>query len=395
MTVDGTQIAVPDWLRGERPRPGVPALVGAAGGLVVLAGVFALFEELPDDNLRVGGIALALLALLVGGALMVVERDGALHTAGVALAAGAVAPLAFLLVNDPRQIDDKGDFLVAGLVAVLLWALLFLLGPARGHGLFLGLALLGMWATAFSQTSLDALFLPFAATQSARLEAPGLETPEFEAPQFEPPQFTPPSIPIPELTPPSVSIPQPIFEPPLQGESLGRPELVASTQPLVTGSSGEPPVAPAVVSLLFGLLFLAAAVALDGLGLRRLGSAVVAVGIPALWVGVGFLGPRYGATTFGVAAVVAAALLFVVGVAGERRFTSWAAVVGLVFGVTAVVAEAFEESGAGTAVVLFLIGAALVGGGWYASKSAQAVPVAWTPPAPPSTPEDSGPEELP
>ncbi|HEX9969374.1 MAG TPA: hypothetical protein VGB03_04480, partial [Acidimicrobiales bacterium] len=293
--------AAPEWLAGERRQPTFESMLGAVGGLVALAGVFALFSEVPEDEVRMAGLALALLTLVVGCVLSAVRRSPALDAAGVVLAAGSVAPLVFLALNDPERVDSEGDFLAAALLAVVVWVVLFALGPARGHGLFLGLALFGLWSGAVGQTDPGVLLLPF-------WFAPGVsvtqvqETPAipFDRPEIvEPPSFTIPELRSPRtfptfdtVPPPTFPEPQPTpmptfrFEPPPSfrpeppttdttdttappEESLGEARLVASTQdddgeeiePLEPFD--EPPLAPGVVSVLFGLAYVLGGALLD------------------------------------------------------------------------------------------------------------------------------------
>jgi hypothetical protein len=379
------------WLQGERPRPELPALVGAAGGLVLLAGMFVLLEGLDQETIRVGGLALSLIGLVVGLVLMSVEARGALRNAGVTLAAGAGAPLAFFVVVDPEKVGGKGDVVVAALLTAVVWALLFVLSPARGHGLFLGLTLFGLWFGAVFQTTPQSLFFPFTAVSAATTREP-----EIPPVVVEPPVVSIPSIPdrpVPSLTVPTLperemvpfpepsteTIPFPTFEfpepPPTQQEhveesppeqSLGAATPMSTSQPI--DDEGEPPIAPAVVSILFGILYLLGAAVLDRWRLARLASAVVAVGAPVLAFGVLFVGPRHGGTAVGIAAVALGLFLLALGIGGEgRRFSAWAGAGVLAGGAVGAVADSFEGPGSGDAVAMLVIGAALVAAGWLVS----------------------------
>jgi MFS family permease len=382
---DGAAPELPDWLRGERARPTLPALAGAAGALVTLCGLVLLFEDIEPDEARVVGLALSLLTVLVGFGLMLSERQGALRTAGVGLAAGAALPFAIVLVNDPVEIDSRTDVLLTGLVTVLVWLVLFVLSPARGHGLFLGLALLGAWVAAVSQTAPESslswfnpLFQvdavrPTDSTPSTVLVPEPPSLPTFTVPTFgTPPTLTVPDFPEPRTTEPTFP-PFPTFAPLEEegGTSLGPAALAASTQPLDEGDEPfEPPVAHAVVSILFGLVYLAAAALLDKARLPRPAGAFVAVGVPVLAFGVVSLGPRYGATTLSAAAVGMGSVLAAVGVGGGRRFSGWAGAAVLVGGAIGLVAEALEDPGDVEAVAMLLVGAAVVGLGWFLSQPA-------------------------
>lgn len=328
---------------------------------MLLAGLFGLIEQLDEETARAGGFALSLFTLLLGLFLMMLERQGALRSAGVTLAAGAAAPLVFLLVNDPREVDGRGDVLLAGLLAVVAWLLLFVLSPARGHSLFLGLALVGLWLSAVSQTAPETLFFPFRAGSVTELRT----GPE----DLTPPPITIPKRPsIPTFTVPTFRIPKPVPVPAPEylEESLGSASLVSTAQPFDDGPD-EPPIAPSVVSILFGVLYLLGAVVLDRMRLARLGSAFVAVGTPVLAFGVVFVGPRHGGVAVGVGAVALGLFLLAVGIGSGRRFSAWAGAGVLAGGVMAAIADAFDGPGAGDAVAMLVIGAALVAAGRLAS----------------------------
>ena len=380
---------LPEWLRGERARPTLPALVGAAGALVALVGTFLLLEGVDTEDLRAFGIALASFTLLVGCVLMLVERRGALRTAGVTLAAGAVVPLALVLVNDPTDVDSRTDVLLTGLVAVLVWLVLFAFSPARGHGLFLGLALLGAWLAAVSQTApASALFWidPFTAARASgatveTVPVPSIVIPEQTIPTFTVPTFRSPPFTVPTIREPVVPFvepgttteptfpPFPVFrEEEPQESSLGGVSLAASTQPVERPR--EPPIAPAVVSILFGVVYLALAALLDQARLARLAGAFVAVGVPVLAFGVVFIGPRHGATPVALAAVAFGLVLLAVGVGGGRRFSGWAGAAVLAGGALGLVGETFDDPGSGDAVAMLLVGAALVAAAWFAGQAA-------------------------
>lgn len=367
--------AVPQWLSGERRLPTVDAMLGAIGGLVALAGATALHSEVPEGQARSAGLALALLTLLVGCTLSLAHRARAVGVAGVVLAAGAVLPLAFLVANDPETLDSRTDFLVAALLAVVLWLVLYAVGPARGHGVFLGLALFGLWLGALSQTSPESFFLPFRAMEGrAVTPGPAPLFPQDDLPPFEtipPPGFDRPSFTIP---PP----PQPRFSPPppprirqtttttaIQ-QSLGEARLVSAQFDELEGD--EPPVAPAVVSILFGLAYLAAAFVLDAARLRRAASAFVVAGITALLVGTLLSGPRLGATAASSLGVVFSVGVVALGVMAGRRLVAWLGAGTAALALATSVGSVFDDSGRGAAACLLIVGAAVVGLGVAAAE---------------------------
>lgn len=378
--------AVPQWLAGRRPAPTFEALLGAAGGVVLLAAAAAFADNAPDEEVRVAGLALSLLVLVVGCVLSAVSLGRATSAAGVVLSAGAVVPLAFLLTNDPASLDDRSDFLVAALVAVAFWLVLFAVGPNRGHGLFLGLALFMLWSGALSQTDPSPFFWGFEPA-SQRVELRGDifgeripevgPMPEFDVPEFEPtpiPEFrTPPERRFEPQPPPTFRFePQPPptfrFERPMPPttdttapeQATGRAQVIASSQEIEFEEEPQPPVAGAIVSILFGLAYLLLAALLDASRLWRAASATFLVGVVALVVGTFLLGPRYGATAAGGVAIALAALVVAAGVVAGRRAVAWMGAAGLALGMIAVVSSVFDDSPTAAAACLLVVGAAVV-----------------------------------
>jgi hypothetical protein len=368
--------AVPQWLSGERRLPTVGAMSGAIGGLVALAGVTALYGELPDDDARAAGLALAVLTLLVGCTLSIAHRARALGVAGVVLAAGAVVPLAFLLANDPETIDSKADFLVGAALAVVLWSALYAVGPARGHGAFLGLALFGLWLGALSQTSPEAFIVsPFRAVVGQEIDvgpvpiAPGDDLAPFET-------IPPPSIqPAPRFDRPTVTIPRPPPPPPRVRQTTTTTSIeqsLAEAQPIAAqfdeAEADEPPVAPAVVSILFGLAYLLAAFVLDGARLRRAASPFVVAGTTALLVGTLLSAPRLGGMAASSLALVFSVAVVAMGVVAGRRLVAWLGAGTAAMALAAVVESVLDDGGRGTAVGLLVVGAAVVGLGMVVAE---------------------------
>lgn len=352
--------------------------------MVLLAAAAAFADNVPDEDARVAGLALSLLVLVVGCVLSAASLGRATSAAGVVLSAGAVVPLAFLLTNDPESIDDESDFLVAALVAVAFWLVLFALGPNRGHGLFLGLALFMLWSGALSQTDTSPFFFGFDAVsgESDIDVIPAEPMPDFQPPDFEVPDFEP--APVPDFrTPPEPRFePQPSPErrfqpqPPPQfrfrpppppttdttgpEQAAGRAQLISSSQEVEFEEEPRPPVAGAIVSVLFGLAYLLLAALLDASRLWRPASATFLVGVVALVAGTFLLGPRYGATAAGGVAIALAALVVGAGVVAGRRAVAWVGAAGLALGMITVVSSVFDDSPTAAAACLLVVGAAVV-----------------------------------
>lgn len=353
-------------------------MVGAVGGLLLLAGNLALYEHVPEEEARAAGVALGLLTLLIGLVLSVVHRSRALDAAGVALTAGAVLPLAFLVANDPDAVDSRADVLVAAVLAVLVWSALFVVGPTRGHGVYLGLALLVLWLGAVSQTSPERFFFSFWPVGEARAVEGELRVePPPDVRPFPPSTFDrmpprtfetvpPPTFrfrpPPPDIRPFPSAPPSPSSTTTTTAaaeQSLGEARLVAQFEEDGL-EEPQPPVAPGVVSLVFAALYLAAAGALDRARLRRVASAVLTVGVAASFAGVVLCGPRLGAVGAASLGLVYSVVVVVLGVGARRRLVAWLGAGSAAFALASAVEAVFEDPGAGAAVSLLLLGAAAV-----------------------------------
>lgn len=357
--------ALPQWLAGRRPAPTFEALLGAVGGVILLGAAAAFADRVPDDDARVAGLALSVLVLVVGCVLSAASLGRATAAAGVVLAAGAVLPLAMLLTNDPETIDSESDFLVGALVAVAFWLLLFAMGPSRGHGLFLGSALFMLWAGALSQTGPSPLFFNLGPTSESEIRldsgGPGGPVPDFDPmPGFEVPEFESPPMTGFRPQPDTQLRPPPTFPPlqPLQPMPTFRFRPPSQENPFDEGP--RPPVAGAVVSILFGLVYLLLAALLDASRLWRPASATFLVAVAALVTGSVLLGPRFGATAAGGAGMALAAFVVAAGVVASRRAVAWVGAAGLAVGVTTVVSSVFDDSPNAAAACLLVVGAAVI-----------------------------------
>ena len=328
-------VTAPSWLAGERLSPALAGVLGAAGGVLVLVGVLALFAELPAGDERIGGIALSLVALVTGAVALALGRERAVVSAGVVVTAGSIPPLVGLLVFEPAGSVDKTDLALSGLLAVVAWAALFLAGPARGHGLYLGLALVTAWFAATSLTVPDRLF--------SLGRAGFLPIPAEPAP------------PPPELQPPGASPvpPNPGTAPILPDEAVGG-GLEPAPLPSFQTEEDDETVAPGLVSLGFGVVYLAAGFLLDRRLLRRVATPFFAVGDVVLVLGVLGLGPQSGEVLTGALATAAGGGLIWLGSLHGRRFTAWLGVVLTAGGVLTLVGAATDEPLLGAALLLLL-----------------------------------------
>lgn len=123
----------------ERPEPTLRGSIVAAAAVLAVAGLFAIAVDSGDGGTNTIGIALGLIALGAGHAL-IVSLPPSVRPAGIALVAlGTAMALSFLF-------DDlESPSLLLFLLAVAYGAQ-WLLGPARGATTLLTLGLLSAWA---------------------------------------------------------------------------------------------------------------------------------------------------------------------------------------------------------------------------------------------------------
>ena len=136
--------------RRPEPRLGI-ALAGAGAGLAVVGAIALGGDRLVAEGGGTGskypGLAISLLVVVLGVALNTIHRTGPLAAAGVAASATALVPLSFFLTYSDTS-SRSGSPISFGTILFLSWvgwAAGYLLGPGRGHGLYLGAALIGVW----------------------------------------------------------------------------------------------------------------------------------------------------------------------------------------------------------------------------------------------------------
>jgi hypothetical protein len=137
--------------------------LAAAGCALVVYGALAIGgEELgggDGDGSKVPGIALFVLVVAAGVALLAKLRTGPLATAGTVAAALGVPPLLFFLTFDEGSFPPYSTEAIL-VVSTVAWAVLYLLGPGAGRPFFLGAACIGLWLTVL-QLAEDVFTFPF------------------------------------------------------------------------------------------------------------------------------------------------------------------------------------------------------------------------------------------
>ena len=325
-------------LRRAEPRFGV-ALAGAGCALavlgVVIIGLDSAFEGFADDGDgggRVPGIVLSALAVGLGYLLLLRAPIGPLSTAGVAAAALGVPPLVFFLTFEDDSFPPYSAEAIL-LLSAAVWLITWLVGPGRGHGFFLGLALGAVWLLALEVTE-DVFDSPFTFL--------GFMAFEFEESFDEPVVADDPS-----------TFTEDDFTFEEDGFDFDFPD----------------PTNIGVLSLVFGTAYVGGSRVLDRRGRAGAATAVLAAGIPALVVGIGSLTDDLDQAGTGVLLVLVGALLALHGATVGRRFTTWLGAAGVAWGVGAIVSDPVDDAPeVGVLVLLAGVGivvvAALVAETW-------------------------------
>jgi hypothetical protein len=133
----------------RRPEPRLGITLAGAGAALAVVGAIALGgDRLVDDGSgnasQYPGLAISLIVVVLGVTLNTVHRTGPLAAAGVAASAAAMLPLTFFLTYSDSS-SQPLSFTSILLLSTAGWIACYLLGPGRGHGLYLGAAAIGLW----------------------------------------------------------------------------------------------------------------------------------------------------------------------------------------------------------------------------------------------------------
>lgn len=154
----GGGAALTGWLHGlgplaaRRPRPSVGEAAAGIGGALVAGGVVTVAGERWGSSGSNGLAVLLAGALLAAAVAAMVRAPAAVRVAAVAAAGIAAPAFAFFLSAGGRFPSLRSTALVAG----LLLALLYGVGPWRGHTFHLAVLVVAGWVFALSLTDLGA-----------------------------------------------------------------------------------------------------------------------------------------------------------------------------------------------------------------------------------------------
>lgn len=320
----------------RRMTPRISIAMAGAGALIAVGGALGIGGDrlVADDGdlQRLPGVAVSLLLVVAGMAVLQRVPSGAISTAGsIGAAIGIPALLVFATVDDGDFPPFAFDATL--LVATLAWLAAYLLGPARGRMLFLALALVAAPIFVIEQVE-EISEVPETIGQTMSATYFG-GSPVFEDditfdddgfPVFpeDDPRFSPTMEPSELLDPTNIGLILLVF---------GAGYVLASQLLSRRGWDGAatPPVAIGAVALVLGTFFLSGDLEAVGVGL-----VLVAIGLAL--AAVGALAARRFTTWFGGGAVGIGVIVLVSEALGDDVTTLTASVVFLLVGIVVVLA---------------------------------------------------------
>ena len=248
---------------------------------------------------RFPGLVITLGVIIAGVVVTAHARHGPLAAAGVAASAAALVPFfEFLTYSD----GAAPSFNTVLFLSFAGWTVGYLMGPGRGHGLYLALSLIGAWVW----------FL--------------------------------------EATERVFSFPTDVLR------GLGDFFSVSGESPVRSFGRGPNLTSVAVYTLFFAAAYLAAGTVLDRRGRRAAGTPFAFAGIVTMVAGIAFLSSDLKQVGTGLAFAAAGVVLLYLGATASRRGTNWSGAALVFVGMTVVLVDPFD-----TAAAFGL--AAMIGGG--------------------------------
>jgi hypothetical protein len=313
-----------DWVgvraaRRPEPRFGV-SLAGAGAGMLVVGAIALggdqLFGTSSGDGSQFPGLLITLAVIVVGVTLTAQHRNGPLAAAGVASSATALpAFLAFLTYSK----DSPPSINTILLLSCIGWAAGYLAGPGRGHTLYVGAALVGLWLWFIEVTEHVFSFPTNFLFGLASAASAGTIDNTSSSPSFE-------------------------INPGPDANAIGSYTLV------------------------FAVAYLVVARMLDRRNMRGLATPFAFAGIVAVIVGIASLSDTFEQIGTGIAFVIAGSVLAYLGATEGRRGTNWVGAILVFLGITTVVADPFDTATSFGFAEIIVGAAAIVLAQWIATQ---------------------------
>ena len=295
------------WRVERRPRPGFAHVLGAAAGAFLVVGVVAFVAEADNEDPTVPGIVFTL--LLIAAAFLVGLRGAGPLRAACVTALVLAVPLLWFFVLFGGSGFGESELRGVYLLTLVSYLVLYFATWTKGRAIFLAGALLVFagWAT-FEVGDAGSGIVPF------------------------------------------------------QNEITNS----GAAADLGFGDVGDTTNATAGAALVIGLVFLGVGAALDRRGYAGAATPFVAVGAIETLAGAIVLGANESALLGGVLAIVAGAVVGVVGGRGDRRrATTWIGVIAVFLGCVAIISDIAPSSPAGVGGIAFGFALALGAIAWW------------------------------
>ena len=304
--------------RRPEPRFGV-SLAGAGAGMLVVGAIALggdqLLSDPGGDGSQIPGLLITFAVIVAGVALTAHYRFGPLAAAGVA---ASVTALPAFLVFLTYSKSSPPSFNTILLLSFIGWTAGYLLGPGRGHNLYMGAALLGVW-------------LWFV-----------------------------------EVTEHLFSFPTNFFFGLARAASAGTINNSSSFD--INGGSVPNANTIGAYTLVFAVAYLVVALVLDRQQIRGLATAFTFAGVVTLIIGIASLSDSLDQIGTGIAFAIAGTVLLYLGATGGRRATNSVGAILVFLGITTVVAEPFDTATSFGFAEIIVGGAAILLAHWVATQ---------------------------
>jgi hypothetical protein len=308
------------WRAERRPEPGFAHTLGAGAAALAVFAVFALVIEVTSDDATAPGVGFY---LVLGAAafLLGARMSGPVRSAAVtAIVFSGPLIWIFAFVGDGE--GSSGSLRGIYLLTIATYAILYFLSWTKGRAIFLGLALLVLWAWVTAEVQgLDNAQVPF---QSSIEQSSGT--------------------------------------------------TFNSNDDFSTFEDDDKTTETSIASLVVGLAYLGAALSLDKKKLAGAATPFIVVGSIATLAGAIAWGGNESLLAGSLAAIASGSAVGYVGGQGpDRRFSTWFGVLFVVFGFIglAVKIVSGDDGEGGSAIayagVFAAFAVALAAGAWYAA----------------------------